>query len=238
MRVILFFRTYYALYWRYYLNYNALMTYKDHYKIENRLKNRLRALRKGLGLTQVQLSKKSGLSLRHIQDIEAGKIDIRITTLESLASALNVKAYQLICIEDTESIIQNKLDKKIECCKEHIITPYCPLDELNIAIQVCDEKGLILYTNAKCLEFHGVKRDELIKKYHIWDFLCSPKEKEDFKKYLKFIVNEQPEPTPYMNKNLTLKNEIIKVKIDWSYLKDPNGKIIGFFSILNKLPMD
>jgi len=202
-----------------------------------RLKKRLKALRIGLNLTQTELAKKARLSLRHIQDIEAGKVDIRISTLEALASALNVKAYQLICIEPPKSIIQKTLfSKNYESPlkpNSTLLTPYCALDEMDLALQICDTEGLILYINAKASEIRGATRDQVAQKYYLWDFLCTHKEKEDLKKYLKFIIKEQPIPTPYINKNKTLRGETFFVKVDWSFLKDKKGKVKGFFSVFN-----
>jgi len=226
---------------RHYLRYFLIMS-KD---IGKRLAIRLKALRKGLGLTQAELSKKCKISLRHIQAIESGNTDVRITTLETLAKALNVKAYQLICIEETSSIIKKTIQKKdLPICQEEAlcpkgsnylqITPYCPLDELNIAIQICDSNGLIIYTNAKAHEFHGATRDELTRKYYVWDFLTSEKEKEDLKKYLKYLNKEQPKPTPYLNESKSFGGEIFKVQVNWNYILDENGKNLGFFSTLNK----
>ena len=53
-----------------------------------RIGQRITDIRKEKGMTQVQLSKRCGLSQVHISRIEAGKYDIRLDTLAAIAKAL------------------------------------------------------------------------------------------------------------------------------------------------------
>lgn len=56
----------------------------------------LRETRKQLGLTQQEVSQRSGVQAGEISRIEAGKRDPQISTVERLAKALDVSAGQLL----------------------------------------------------------------------------------------------------------------------------------------------
>lgn len=61
--------------------------------------------RKKSGLTQKDLSEKTGIKLRHLQEIEAGRVDIKLRTLGHLALGFNIKPAELLTpVEDGRSI--------------------------------------------------------------------------------------------------------------------------------------
>jgi transcriptional regulator with XRE-family HTH domain len=57
---------------------------------------RLKKLREGRGLTQVQLSELTGISARMIQKYESGNARPRLDAAEKIAKALNITADQLL----------------------------------------------------------------------------------------------------------------------------------------------
>lgn len=56
----------------------------------------LRAARQGLGLTQEEVAERSGVQAGEISRIERGLRDPKVSTLEKLASALNLRPGQLL----------------------------------------------------------------------------------------------------------------------------------------------
>lgn len=56
----------------------------------------LRAARQSLGLTQEQVAERSGVQAGEISRIERGLRDPKVSTLEKLAGALNVRPGQLL----------------------------------------------------------------------------------------------------------------------------------------------
>jgi transcriptional regulator with XRE-family HTH domain len=58
--------------------------------------SRLRAARKGLGLTQAQLAERSGLHLVNVCQIETGAREPKIGTARRLADALGVSLDRLV----------------------------------------------------------------------------------------------------------------------------------------------
>ncbi len=62
-----------------------------------RLLGRLKALRLERGLTQEQFAEQSGISYKYYQAVEAGrKRDLRLSTLDRLAEAHGLEAWQLL----------------------------------------------------------------------------------------------------------------------------------------------
>ena len=62
-----------------------------------RLLGRLKALRVARGLTQERFAELSGISYKYYQAVEAGrKRDIRISTIDRLAKALDLQGWQLL----------------------------------------------------------------------------------------------------------------------------------------------
>ena len=57
---------------------------------------KLKALRERRGLTQEQLSEKSGVSRSYLARLETGRQDPTLSTLEKLAKALGVKVGRLL----------------------------------------------------------------------------------------------------------------------------------------------
>ena len=63
----------------------------------DRLLERLHALREHHGLTQERFAEIAGMSYKHYQAIEAGrKPDLRLSTLERLASAYGIEVAELL----------------------------------------------------------------------------------------------------------------------------------------------
>lgn len=66
-----------------------------------RLLARLKSLRKRLGMTQEQFAEAAGMSYKYFQAVEAGrKPDLRLSTLERLASGFSLEVWQLLSPEE------------------------------------------------------------------------------------------------------------------------------------------
>jgi transcriptional regulator with XRE-family HTH domain len=70
---------------------------------------RLRQFRTSKGITLSVLSKKSGVSLAHLSEIERGRSAASLKTLEKLSVALGVSVSHFIRSEEEESSLGNKL---------------------------------------------------------------------------------------------------------------------------------
>ena len=85
------------------------------------LGHRLRELRKKRGLTQEQLSEKASMDVKYLGNIERGKENPTLATLEKLAEALSVKLHQLLNVENElrdEQVLRQRLTQIVENCNE------------------------------------------------------------------------------------------------------------------------
>ena len=65
-------------------------------RIKNTLANNVVAFRKALALSQEQLADRCGLHRTYIGSVERGERNVTLSSLEALASALNVTVTQLL----------------------------------------------------------------------------------------------------------------------------------------------
>lgn len=72
------------------------------------MKNKIQVLRESKGLTQTELSEKSGLSLRTIQRLEAGNAP-KGFTLKAIAKALETKPEELLIFQEITNTDRAKL---------------------------------------------------------------------------------------------------------------------------------
>ena len=56
----------------------------------------IRAARVRAGLRQIDVNEQSGLTYRHYQDIEAGKINVTVGTLQRLSHLFRAKVAELV----------------------------------------------------------------------------------------------------------------------------------------------
>ena len=73
------------------------------------LLTRLRELRAAHGLTQEAFAERSGISYKYYQAVEAGrKRELRLSTLERLASAFGLEVWQLLAPDPPEGRVASK----------------------------------------------------------------------------------------------------------------------------------
>ncbi len=65
-------------------------------KLINRFGEHLRAIRKEKGLTMTELSYMVGVEYRQISNIETGKVNCTLSTLNALSKALNIPLKDLM----------------------------------------------------------------------------------------------------------------------------------------------
>jgi transcriptional regulator with XRE-family HTH domain len=65
-------------------------------KLQTRLGKRCRQLRRGCGLSQLDMVRNFDFSLSHYQKIERGDLDARLSTLKRLADCFRVTLSQLL----------------------------------------------------------------------------------------------------------------------------------------------
>ncbi|WP_300158732.1 helix-turn-helix transcriptional regulator [Solidesulfovibrio sp.] len=84
-------------------------------KIHFAFGNQLKKIRKKKQLTQLQLAEKSGLSLKHLGEIERGRGNPSLESLNNLAEALDLTVSELFSFQEQEiSKTEDVMAKLIE----------------------------------------------------------------------------------------------------------------------------
>ncbi|MBD3311539.1 MAG: PAS domain S-box protein [Candidatus Magasanikbacteria bacterium] len=134
-----------------------------------------------------------------------------------------------LLVEDvTEKVELQKKLKKEKKEKEKI------LNTVPLAIAEVDAEGNLVYVNDTYEDMIGYKEKELLKS-DVFIYQTSEKNIKELKKYIKKLIKEQPEPTPWFGKNKRKDGEVIDVRVDWSYRRDDEGKVIGFVTVTSDI---
>lgn len=180
-------------------------------------------LRRSRKLKQSDLASAVDLSHRHLQKIEAGDIDLKVSTLDRFAKALDVPACYLI--KDVGGL---RLKDCGFLCPEEI------LGQFNFKIQINKIDGLVTYLSRSSKERECAAAEPRRPQY-VWDFLADEDEVKRLKDYLRFLVEQRPPPTPYFTKARSSKGTLVPIKVDWKYLYDDKKNLAGFLSLITKL---
>lgn len=85
------------------------------------LGKRVRELRKKRGLTQEQLAERANVDVKYLGNIERGRENPTIGTLEKLVNALSVKLHQILNFEHEvqgERLLRRRIVQILEKCDE------------------------------------------------------------------------------------------------------------------------
>ncbi len=108
------------------------------------------------------------------------------------------------------------------------------VDLLPYGVQENDLTGRVTFANLALERLQGQWEGGLIGRL-IWDFLTDDTERESLRDYLQFLIRDQPPPTPYFVKNRRANGDIIDVQVDWTYRRDPQGRLQGFIAVVTDI---
>jgi PAS domain S-box-containing protein len=101
-------------------------------------------------------------------------------------------------------------------------------------VQKIDVFGTIIFANKAHHEIYGYEEGALIGR-SITDFLVHGKERDELPRYLEILVKDQPMPIPYHQKILTKSGKERDIEVSWNYLRDKEGDVVGFLSIITDI---
>ncbi len=99
-------------------------------------------------------------------------------------------------------------------------------------VQECNLDGVITYNNPKLQQMLGYAADELTG-LSIFDLIYSSSERAKVKGCLRPLIAKQPKPSAYATICRHKNGSPIAVLIDWAYLRDENGELTGFISLIS-----
>lgn len=100
-----------------------------------------------------------------------------------------------------------------------------------LGIHHCDLTGKITFVNPSYESLSGFKSEELVGRY-VWDRLPPGPQRDSLPQYFKKLVTEQPPPTPFLAKNIHKDGQLYDVRVDWNYIRDADGALTGFVSVI------
>lgn len=74
---------------------------------------RLRELRESAGLSQSELSERSGMNVKFLGSIERGRGNVTLISVEKLRRGLGVKLHELFRFDPTEPLSEERVDQAI-----------------------------------------------------------------------------------------------------------------------------
>lgn len=111
---------------------------------------------------------------------------------------------------------------------------YSLIETIPHGIQEIDASGIIIFVNKAYNKIYGYEEGETIGK-SVLDKVAIDSEREKLGDYLAMLVEDQPAPTPYFEKDLTKEGNIIDVQVAWNYKRDEKGRVVGFISVITDI---
>ena len=101
-----------------------------------------------------------------------------------------------------------------------------------LGIHECDTEGRITFVSQSQEAITGFTAEELVGTY-AGDRIAPGPERDSFPTYLKYLVSEQPAPTPYFARNTRKNGEVFDARIDWNYIRNSQGEVTGFVTVVS-----
>ncbi len=101
-------------------------------------------------------------------------------------------------------------------------------------IEDIDAKGHLVFGNSA---YHGMLEypDGALIGRNILELVATAAERASLQDHLGFLRDEQPAPTPLFGQRRTRSGRVIEVRVDWNYRRDPEGRVVGFSSIITDI---
>jgi PAS domain S-box-containing protein len=101
-------------------------------------------------------------------------------------------------------------------------------------IQEIDNSGIITFTNPAYQKLLGYSEQEL-KGKSILDLIFPESIRQELREYLSAIIKDHPKPSTYLQKNRTKDGRIIDLEVDWNYVRDNEGHVVGLTSVITDI---
>lgn len=108
------------------------------------------------------------------------------------------------------------------------------LETISHGIEEIDASGTVMLANSAQHRQYEYPEGALVGT-SIFDRLAEESELSELREYLQYLVREQPSPTPYFGKRKTRTGKVLDVQVDWGYLRDGEGLVTGFTSIITDI---
>ncbi len=194
--------------------------------LANKIGEILKSLRKKKGLSQLEASLRSEVSLRHYQEIEYGKKNCQINTLTRILKIYEVNIFSFFNSFFIDEFFHNGV--------EHL---YDIFGDRAFGYRRFDLKGTVTYQCKYSVEITGMTDDQVIGKMKIWSDLSDPSMAIFVKTSLKYFVNYLPTPPAW---KASIKNHVTNISRPFMgfcrFTRNAKNKVIGLEIII--FPLD
>ena len=101
------------------------------------------------------------------------------------------------------------------------------VEQIPAALFECDVEGRILFANAAYSTITGYSNEELLG-MRVWELQVPGPDRDALPEYFKWLAEHQPDPTPYVARNLTRDGRTLTIEVRWDYMRDKEGHVCGF----------
>ena len=101
-------------------------------------------------------------------------------------------------------------------------------------VQEIDTGGTIIFANRAHHRIYGYDEGELVG-MSVLELSPDEKTRRELAEHLKYLLAEQPEPTPWIGEDITKDGKRIQVQADWDYKRDNAGRVVGFTSVISDI---
>ena len=110
------------------------------------------------------------------------------------------------------------------------------LRTLPYGVQENDLNGMITYANEALHEIHAQPPGAMVGRY-VWDFELTEEKRESVREYLQYLIEQQPEPTPYVTQQShpNQPGQSQTIEVIWDYQRNADGQLIGFVSVISDI---
>ena len=108
------------------------------------------------------------------------------------------------------------------------------IDTIPQSIREIDRDGNITFVNAAHAKTYGYTEAELVGR-SMFDLLARQEEGRQLREHLDYILQHQPQPSPWFSKDVTQDGDIIETQVDWNYKRDMAGQVVGLISVVSDI---
>lgn len=191
---------------------------------------RIAEARQRAGLTQKELAEAIRVSIRHLQEIEAGRTDLKLSVLTAVAQKVGVEIFQLLVPCSARAYAIKNSSIAFETSPEI----FGPVDNIKSAIKIIDHKGTVWFVSSSFEQQLGYARAEICGRMKVWEFIDDDEEKKTMQTYIRCMLAHKPKPTPFVTTYRRKDGKTLPTMIDWCYLRDNRHEIAGFVLTLSE----
>jgi PAS domain S-box-containing protein len=108
------------------------------------------------------------------------------------------------------------------------------IETIPYGIQEVDTHGTITFANPAHVHILGYSPEELIGK-SMFDFAAGQEDRKQMRNHFQYLLNRQPDPSPWFSKEMAKDGRLIETQVDWNYRRDVHGRVNGLITVISDI---